>query len=182
MATLSKERSRSLARLVRRHHPLLGAAPGGREALEAELSRELGSADCIEWGAGRTSHGYGNIGVKMCGSWKWFGAHKLIRETYDAVAAELDTLHKCSNKACIRWDHTYLGDDRQNALDRSVNGETPAIGDTHLSAKLSEERVLEARAVYASGGASYRALADRYGVTKSTMSKAIRGKTWARSL
>lgn len=122
------------------------------------------------------------MGVKVGGSWRWFGAHKLIRETYDESVAELDTLHRCSTKACIHPGHTYLGNDRQNAMDRSQNGETSAIGDTHLSAKLSEEIVLEARMIHASGGASYRELADRYGVTKSTMGKAVRGKTWARSL
>lgn len=53
----------------------------------------------------------------------------------------------------------------------------PTYGDAHGTTRLSDEKVLEARERYAAGGVTHQALADEYGVGRSTITEAING-TW----
>jgi hypothetical protein len=53
-----------------------------------------------------------------------------------------------------------------------------ASGSQHRDAKLTDAKVLQARELYAAGGASHAKLAARFGVSPSPMRNAITGKTW----
>lgn len=123
--------------------------------------------------------GYGKVGIKVpSGAWKFWSTHRLVREVFDGEVNELDTLHLCSNKLCLNVDHTYSGNDAENARDRTLFGETRNVGDTHVHAKLSTLKVAEIRERYSASGESYRLLAKEFGVVKSTIRQAVIGKTW----
>lgn len=178
---LSRSQSRSLAKWIRRHHPRSVARVADAPdvtAIEAELGFAVRGDECIEWGMSTQGGGYGKMGLLTVDGWWFPGVHRLVRECVDGEVNSLDTLHTCSNKACFNPDHTYSGDDRRNALDRSVQGETTAIGDTHPCAKLTRVVVEEMRSRHAEGE-SMSSLGREFGVTKSVAIKAIKGITWA---
>jgi len=62
-------------------------------------------------------------------------------------------LHTCDNRACVRPDHLYLGNQSRNMLDMVARGRC-------YNAKLSDADVLAIRA----SGESSSVLARRYGV------------------
>lgn len=53
-----------------------------------------------------------------------------------------------------------------------------ARGERQGRAKLSDEQVLEARAMHALGSVSFKELGHRYGVSDTAMRHAVQGKTW----
>lgn len=56
---------------------------------------------------------------------------------------------------------------------------TVSRGEHRYNARLTEENVRELRAVYAAGGVTQQALADRYGVSLMAINKVLNGKAWA---
>lgn len=65
-----------------------------------------------------------------------------------------------------------------NMHDKLRDG-TQLMGEQQWNARLTDERVREARALYAAGGVTQAVLAARYGVSTRTMGKALRGERWA---
>jgi len=55
----------------------------------------------------------------------------------------------------------------------------PSQGEKNGSAKLTESQVIEARALYAAGGVSQRALAAEFGVGVATINSIVNGESWA---
>lgn len=60
---------------------------------------------------------------------------------------------------------------------RKGRGRTPR-GEEYRSAKLTEEKVRTARALYATGEISATEISRRMGVNSETLRSALRGKTW----
>ena len=73
--------------------------------------------------------------------------------------------------------HLSYGTVIQNAEDTLRDG-TRAIGTRLPQAKLTDDIVRECRARYAAGGVTIKDLADKFGVSTSTMNFVIRRKTW----
>lgn len=61
---------------------------------------------------------------------------------------------------------------------REVRAQVNPVGVHNPNAVLTEGEVREARRLYNGGGHTYRDLAERFGVSKSTMYMAVTGKTW----
>lgn len=61
-----------------------------------------------------------------------------------------------------------------------IKGEwkSPRKGNNHHNSKLTEEKVMEAKELYATGNYSYRELGERYDVHLSTIAYAINGTWW----
>lgn len=167
-----------MAKWVRKHHPRSVARVEGDAAAELEvLGFAVRGDECVEWGRSVQGGGYGKMGLLTRSGWWFPGVHRLVRESLDGRTNELDTLHTCSNKLCFNPDHTYSGDDRQNAKDRYRYGETVAIGENHPHSKLTRGIVREMRDRH-SAGESMSSLGREFGVAKSTAILAIKGKTW----
>ena len=67
---------------------------------------------CHEWKT-PTLTGYGTIGGQ--------GAHRFAWELLKGrIPQGMGVLHKCDNKRCVNVDHLYIGDDKDNALDRKA--------------------------------------------------------------
>lgn len=152
-------------------------------------------AGCWHWTGAIGSHGYGVIGN---GPHSTITTHRLSWQlAYGRPVPEgLFVLHRCDNRKCVRPDHLYLGDARQNSADVRERGDTshwdierrktPELerrrvaalkrgAEHHRSnAKLTEQ---EAVAVRAAQG-SQREIAARFGICQQTVSLIKQGKLW----
>ncbi len=84
--------------------------------------------------------------------------------------------HDCDNPPCINPEHLFLGTNLDNIEDM-VRKRRHRFGEAALSAKLTEEQVLEMRRARAVG-ALLRELAQRYGIDPATVHYVVTCKTW----
>lgn len=185
MAKLSKEQSLSLAKWIRQHHPLSAA----REAAGAdvtEVEEELGFAvhgdECVEWGSTISPQGYGRVTVTIrVGEYRSLQVHRAMREILEGES-NLLALHKCSNKRCLNFDHTYFGTSVDNGRDLIELGETSQIGETHTQAKLTRAQVDDLLSRYVVGDrwnpGNSEELAQEFGITRHYVNQIGRGRTW----
>jgi len=87
-------------------------------------------------------------------------------------------LHKCDNPSCVNPAHLIVGTKGDNNRDRARKGRSNRGSDRYC-AKLTEQKVREARKRYAAGGVSLTDLARENGVSINTIRDAINGKRWA---
>jgi hypothetical protein len=122
---------------------------------------------CWIWQGSLNGRGYGRAYV---GS----GQDNAHRIAYRAVHGEIPdgmhVLHTCDVKRCVNPYHLHLGTNKQNMREY-----VERIG--AYQAKLDTGSVMAIREAKASG-ATYAALASRYGVNPSTIKRACKGRTW----
>lgn len=135
--------------------------------------------------------------------WEWEGARKrkatyqsayfkaasyvTVSATRSAYAlstgcepGELWVLHHCDNPACCNPAHLYLGTVKENAADAKARKrfrKVPLPGEQNPRAKLTAEQVEEVRHLFADG-LSNVAIASRFGVHHSTISKIRTRNSW----
>lgn len=92
---------------------------------------------------------------------------------------EKHVLHTChrGQEGCANIRHLYLGDHERNMLDRDEAGRNVRGEDVGTS-KLTAQQVQEIRKLHAAG-TSFRAVAARYGVSRSAIEGITTGRTWA---
>lgn len=125
---------------------------------------EIGA--CWVWEGTMLSSGYGIF---------FLGSHKFGRSSARAhryamllhLGREPDgfVCHKCDNRACVRPDHLYCGTVADNSADMARKG--------RARSSLSPVAVREIR----SSGSSAQQLAERFGVTRSTIYGIRSGRT-----
>jgi hypothetical protein len=106
----------------------------------------------------------------------------------------LHVLHRCDNRLCCNLDHLFLGTHADNMADKVAKGRCASVtGDRHGSRVHPERRPRgesHGRAVLTAGdlaevrrlraaGATYKIIASKFSVNKSTVRRAIVGETWA---
>ena len=128
------------------------------------------NGDCLEWTGGCFATGYGQ--TKAYGT-NWY-THRLALHLEGIDVEGHYVLHSCDNRLCCNPDHLRLGTHQDNMDDMNSRGRQ-ALGSNHGSAKLTEQDVLEIRAIT---GMTQRAIADHFGVDRSAISLIIRRKTW----
>lgn len=98
-------------------------------------------------------------------------------------------LHSCDNPPCLNPDHLRWGTKADNTADTKLRGQySPPprnsmqpplhLGEQQHAAKLTADTVRQMRSMYATGGWTYRALAEMFGVSKPTAMKAIKRQQW----
>lgn len=85
------------------------------------------SDGCWEWTAARIPGGYGSIGF----AGDQYGAHVMSWALANGHWPEKWVLHRCGNRICVRPDHLYEGDSRQNMQDALRHGTLPNASKTH---------------------------------------------------
>ena len=132
---------------------------------------------CIEHPGPRFNHyGYGRIlvkmqtkrGIRVVG----YGAHRLAyMQVHGFIPAGLLICHHCDNPRCINPEHLYAGTHKQNTGDMMRRGR-----DGHPT-KLTAEQVEQIRSL---PGLTQEAIARRFGVAASTISRILNRKRWNR--
>lgn len=133
---------------------------------------------CWEWNAARLQKsGYGRFRFNG----KTRPAHRFAYEALKGpIPAGLNVCHSCDNRACVNPDHLWLGTDADNAADRDAKGRgNVARGENHGHSRLTRDRVLEVRRLYAAGGHTQRAIAAMFNLSYKHVSKIVRRQLWA---
>lgn len=136
---------------------------------------------CWEWTGRPTKAGYADIRV---------GGRKVLvhRLSYllhnGTLDPDLDVLHRCDNRLCVRPDHLFVGTQADNVRDmlnkgrhnwQPNSGKRP-FGEHHWCAKLTEQQVREIRQT--GNALTQSGLALQFGVTRATIGKILRGNIW----
>lgn len=149
---------------------------------------------CWEWPLSKTAAGYGQLTFRRDGKTHLAYAHRaaFILE-FGMIPDGHHVCHKCDNPACFNPAHLFSGTPKDNLSDMARKGRSNAgkrfpRGDSHWSklrgeevrgsangnSKLKDSDVLAIRASKEKGAR----LAERYGVSQSTISGLRKGKGW----
>lgn len=160
--------------------------------------------ECWPWTGNRTRAGYGRF--RDAESGKSVPAHRVSLQLHGVVFAPGDFVcHRCDNPPCVNPAHLYVGDHASNMRDRRERqreARGPALvaamlntratgerhgsrthpeqsprGERHGMAKLSTDAMVTARSLR-NAGLSYSEIGRRLGVAQTTVSRALRGKSW----
>ena len=119
-------------------------------------------------------------------------AHRLSYALHNGpIPTGMLVCHTCDNPACVNPDHLFLGSTRDNLADASRKGRMATgernyrhnhpetvIGELNPAAKLTEPDVKRIRERHAVGQATYRELADEYGVSLAAIGCVVNRRTW----
>lgn len=133
-----------------------------------------GEADeCWEWKGNIHQYGYGRILVD--GTLKL--AHRVSYRINKSDPGEMCVLHKCDNPPCVNPNHLFLGTREDNNKDAARKGRTVNhSGESNPNVELTDKDVQEIRQL--PDNIPNREIAQRYGVSTSTIGCIIRRETW----
>ena len=132
---------------------------------------------CWVWTGAFFHNGYGNLWAPSLGETR---AHRVSYRLFRGeIPPRLLVLHGCDNPSCVNPSHLEVGTVSQNQQDMARRGRSVRLVGTRCGrAKLTADNVREIRHL-ASGGASYRELAERFGVHKDSVGAAVRRETYS---
>lgn len=116
--------------------------------------------------------GYGCI--KHAG--KALGAHRVAFALEHGWLPPV-VMHSCDRRDCVEPSHLVAGTHALNTADKVAKGRQ-ARGTRNGAAKLTPEKIAEARRIRETTGASYRAIGAMFGVSHVSIRQAIVGVTW----
>lgn len=147
--------------------------------LDELLARtERAENGCLEWQGSKTKQGYGNVGSRRWGNYL---VHRLVYAlSNEPIPEGMEVCHACDNPACVERTHLFLGSHADNMADarRKQRASKPPrhLGSTHPQARLGEDDVRYIR--QARGVVSRQSLAERFDVSRSTISAIWTGENW----
>ncbi len=145
---------------------------------------------CWIWSAGKFPQGYGAFGFMR----RTVKAHRFSFLLHGGKFTDnaKDVNHSCHNTACVNPAHLHAGNDKSNMREKFEAGRSNVLGDDNYARKhpeehqgenngravLTEDDVKRIRSTYASGCFSQTQLADKFGVTQTTISSIVRRRLW----
>jgi hypothetical protein len=132
------------------------------------------SEGCWEWTAYLDHKGYGGFTVDG----RMQKAHRVAYELHHKTTIELGLVvrHKCDNRKCCNPNHLETGTHQDNVNDRNQRNRQ-SKGESHPTAKLTEEKVIEIKHKLNEGNTA-RSIADEYAVAHQTIHGIKIGKYW----
>ena len=128
---------------------------------------------CWLWLGAEKGNGYGNVRE---GGRNTTAHRRAWEEQNGPVPEGLHICHKCDTRLCVNHDHLFAGTRNDNMAD-CVAKNRQAKGKALPQSKLSPAQVLSARRLR-SVGWTLKAIAERFGVDRMTISSAIKNTTW----
>lgn len=137
-----------------------------------DLFRSEWPVECVTWPFSSTG-GYGHFRFKN----KNYRSAVVVCEAVHGAkpSPKMHAAHDCGNSICCNPAHIQWKTPKDNIADKAVHGTTLA-GERHHQCKLSEEQVVEIRGLR--NRVSRRAIAERFGVGRSTIDNIIDRTTW----
>jgi hypothetical protein len=135
-----------------------------KERFWEKVDMSGGEDDCWPWTGAKTREGYGRFCMTPT---RVLLAHRVARGYFHPTPGK-KVYQRCGNPACCNPAHLRL----KKIVRRGQKGENSP------SSHLTEEKVREMRELYAQGGVSFKELAERFGVCRSTIRSAVRRETW----
>ena len=133
---------------------------------------------CWVWTGLRHEGGYG----EFKGGGHRF-AHRFSYELHKGpIPTGLLVCHKCDNPPCVNPSHLFVGTQKDNMQDMVAKGRhrrTGMSGSSNPQAVLSKFAVQAIRADYATGRFRQRDLARKYGISRTQVSRIVRGEHWS---
>jgi hypothetical protein len=151
---------------------------------ERILRRTVPVGDCLVWQGAVNKKGYGVIGRGRAGEGNVLTHRGAWESVNGPVPPGIDVRHSCDNPPCVAIGHLLLGTRKQNMQDAVDRGRT-ARGQRNGRSTLTDDdiRAIRAEARIASGvgkrDGNTKQIAEKYGVTPSTVGLIVRRKRWA---
>lgn len=156
--------------------PATHAKPGQAVAwLRVQVEERQQGPECWEdWPFGRGSDGRPYAGTRR--------AYRYILEWRDGPANGRYGLHSCDNPRCWNPHHLRWGTPSENMQDAYDRGRMPEMerprGEEHHNSKLTNRDMVEILTRH-HAGESESSLAREFGISRSVISNARKGLTWA---
>jgi hypothetical protein len=135
---------------------------------------------CWEWTGVLNYKGYGMIVHRK----KQVAAHRTSYKIhYGEIPEGMLVCHKCDNRKCVNPEHLFLGTPKENSQDmvrkgRRGHSNNGRIGEAHGMHIVTEEQVLEIRALRESKNLSFGELGKMYGVTRHAIYRIVHRLAW----
>jgi hypothetical protein len=157
----------SPATLLQEHNP------AAKHEWVAAVSRST-TDECIDW-PWATSHGYGHL---RSSDGRYPRVHVLVCEiAHGPKLAGKEVAHSCGRRCCCNPRHLRWATPKENHADKATHN-TILSADRSPNAKLNWDAVHLIRLRYGRESCSQAALAQMFGVSRSTVGKVLAGKTW----
>lgn len=134
--------------------------------------------DCWTWTGCRFQTGYGAFQLRG----KIRRASRLAASLSGLLLSDSAwVLHRCDNRACVRPDHLFAGTPKDNVADMIKKGRARWVaprGERSHTAKLTEAKVLEIRALRSSG-VPRADVARMFGVAGDQITRITTRKNWS---
>lgn len=159
-----------------------GENPNNPEHLAKRLANGLDAApegECWEWQRTTNGQGYGEIRVNG----RMVYAHRLAYALgAGPIPDGMHILHSCDNPRCINPAHLSPGTRSKNMKECSERGRARIpkpikLGEENGASKLTEVDVRSIRRLLGQG-LTQQSIADRFGVSRRTVSDINLGKKW----
>jgi len=138
------------------------------------------ASECWPWKAGAFKDGYGAFRVRVAhGVFRQVIATRIAFKLWTGVdPVGMLVCHTCDNPSCCNPNHLFLGTSTTNERDKIAKKRRPRLLGTRSGvAKLTDASVVTIRSM-AAVGLNHKSIAEHFGVDRSTISLAVRGKTW----
>jgi hypothetical protein len=165
----------------------------------------VSESGCWLWTGTKDSDGYGRIKI----SGKIWTAHRLSFRLFNGDLLDgMEVNHSCDVRNCVRPEHLHLGTPKTNARERMERGrgatgdrngarlyperlargirngkytkpESTPRGEKHGMAVLTEQQVIEIKALLKAGVLNQHQIGEIFGVSNYAICDIARGKSWS---
>jgi len=130
---------------------------------------------CWEWGAAKTSKGYGVFSWSKKGQCR---AHRFAFKLYNGREPNDLVLHSCDNPSCVNPAHLSDGSHGEN-MKQMAKRKRAAREGRHHKAKLNFNEVMAIIFLHKSGEYSTRELSSQFNISQPTIAAIVQGKLWS---